>query len=97
MNQTKSTRTAVFSNGFDGIDSKYKIAISYPIINKISGEYLGLVGTLIPTMPFFEHYGNIYDIKSQYLAVLDRNSVELTHPINSLLESLSSEVIYKKL
>ena len=29
-------------------------------------------------MPFFEHYGNIYDIKSQYLAVLDRNSVELT-------------------
>ena len=64
--------------GFDGIDSKYNIAISYPILNKISGEYLGLVGTLIPTMPFFEHYGNIYDIKSQYLAVLDRNSVELT-------------------
>jgi signal transduction histidine kinase len=85
VNQTKSTRTAVFSNGFDGIDGKYKIAVSYPIINKISGEYLGLVGTLIPTIPFFEHYGNIYDIKSQYLAVLDRNSVELTHPIKSFI------------
>ena len=85
VNLTKSTRTAVFSNGFDGIDGKYKIAISYPIIDKISGEYLGLVGTLIPTIPFFEHYGNIYDIKSQYLAVLDRNSVELTHPINSFI------------
>ncbi|CAN5385228.1 hypothetical protein BH18THE2_BH18THE2_36510 [soil metagenome] len=85
VNLTKSTRTAVFSNGFVGIDGKYKIAISYPIINKISGEYLGLVGTLIPTIPFFEHYGNIYDIKSQYLAVLDRNSVELTHPIKSFI------------
>jgi signal transduction histidine kinase len=85
VNQTKSTRTAVFSNGFDGIDGKYNIAVSYPIINKISGEYLGQVGTLIPTIPFFEHYGNIYDIKSQYLAVLDRNSVELTHPIKSFI------------
>jgi signal transduction histidine kinase len=85
VNLTKATRTAVFSNGFEGIDGKYKIAISYPIIDKISGEYLGLVGTLIPTIPFFEHYGNIYDIKSQYLAILDRNSVELTHPIKSFI------------
>jgi signal transduction histidine kinase len=85
VNLTKSTHTAVFSNGFVGIDGKYKIAISYPIIDKISGEYLGLVGTLIPSIPFFEHYGNIYDIKSQYLAVLDRNSVELTHPIKSFI------------
>ena len=84
-NLTESTRTAIFSNGFNGIDGKYKIAIANPIINKTSGEYLGLVGTLIPTITFFEHFGNIYDINSQYLAVLDRNSVQLTHPMKSFI------------
>jgi signal transduction histidine kinase len=85
VNLTKSTGTAVFSNGFSGVDGNYKIAIAYPIVGETSGEYLGLVGTLIPTIPFFEHFGNIYDINSQYLAVLDRNSVQLTHPMKSFI------------
>jgi signal transduction histidine kinase len=85
VNLTKSTRTAVFSNGFSGVDGNYKVAIAYPIVDETSGEYLGLVGTLIPTIPFFEHFGNIYDINSQYLAVLDRNSVQLTHPMKSFI------------
>jgi signal transduction histidine kinase len=67
------------------MDGKYRIALTYPIVNKNTGEYLGLVGTAIPTIPFFEHYGNIYDIKSQYLAVLDRNSVQLIHPVKSFI------------
>jgi signal transduction histidine kinase len=46
---------------------------------------LGLVAASLPTIYFFEHYGNIYDIKSQYLAVLDRNSVQLIHPVKSFI------------
>jgi signal transduction histidine kinase len=83
--QTKDTLMPVFSNGFNGMDGKYRIALTYPIVNKNTGEYLGLVGAAIPTIPFFEHYGNIYDIKSQYLAVLDRNSVQLIHPVKSFI------------
>ena len=75
----------VFSNGYEGRDGKYRIAITYPIINRETGKYIGLVGTSIPTIEFFEHYGNIYNIKSQYLAVLDRNSVQLIHPIKSFV------------
>jgi signal transduction histidine kinase len=85
VKQTKDTLMTVFSNGFEGMDGKYRIALAYPIVNKNTGQYLGLVGAAIPTISFFEHYGNIYNIKSQYLAVLDRNSVQLIHPIKSFI------------
>jgi signal transduction histidine kinase len=85
VKQTKYTQMPVFSNGFEGMDGKYRIALTYPIVNENTGQYLGLVGSAIPTIPFFEHYGNIYNIKSQYLAVLDRNSVQLIHPVKSFI------------
>jgi hypothetical protein len=85
VKETKSSHMPVFSNGFEGRDGKYRIAITYPIVSDNTGEYLGLVGASISTIPFFEHYGNIYDIESQYLAVLDRNSVQLIHPVESFI------------
>lgn len=85
VRQTKSTLMPVFSNGFEGRDGKFTIALTYPIVNREAGKYLGLVAALIPTVRFFEHYGNIYNINSQYLAVLDRQSVQLIHPVKSLV------------
>jgi signal transduction histidine kinase len=85
VKETRRTLNPTFSNGFEGIDGKYRIAMTYPIINRETGEYVGLVGAEIPTIPFFEYYGNIYDVKSQYLAVLDRNSVQLIHPVKSFI------------
>jgi signal transduction histidine kinase len=75
----------VFSDGFLGRDGKYRIALTYPITNGSSGEYVGIVEALVPTIQFFQSYGNIYDIKAQYLAVLDRNSVQLIHPVKSFI------------
>ena len=85
VGQTKSTFMPVFSNGYEGRDGKYRIAITYPIVNRETGKYLGLVAALIPTIQFFQHYGNIYNINSQYLAVLDRQSVQLIHPIQTFV------------
>jgi sensor histidine kinase YesM len=68
------THKPVFSNGYNALDGRYRVAVSYPIINRETGEYHGLVGFSVPTVQLFEHYGNIFDIKSQYLAVLDRDS-----------------------
>ncbi len=83
----KQTRTTlpVFSDGFEGTDGKYRIALTYPIVNRETGEYIGLVGALIPTIQFFAHYGNIHNIKSQYLAVLDRQSNHLIHPLKQFV------------
>ena len=87
VNQTKDTLSPVISDMFLGIDGKYRIAMTYPIvINNVSGSfYNGLVGAVIPTSEFFNFYGNVYDIQSQYLAVLDNKSVILVHPVSSLV------------
>src|SRR5919112_1372572 len=73
---------------FIGKDSKYRIAITYPIIIKNSSgsiNYAGLVGAVIPTIELFGYYGNIYDIQLKYLAVLDSRGIHLVHPIPSLI------------
>ena len=75
----------IFSNGYTGFDGRYRIAISYPIINRETRQYIGVVGFSVPAAQLFEHYGNIFDIKSQYLAVLDRNSDHLIHPLKSFI------------
>ncbi len=87
VNQTKNTLSPVISDIFLGIDDKNRIAMTYPIVIKnISGSYYnGLVGAVIPTSEFFNFYGNIYDIQSQYLAVLDNNSTQLAHPVSSFV------------
>jgi signal transduction histidine kinase len=85
VKEAEATLQPIFSNGFLGRDGKYRIAFSYPIINLNSRKYMGLVAAETSTVLFFQHYGNIHNITSQYLAVLDRRSVQLTHPIRSFI------------
>src|SRR6188472_1876688 len=87
VNQTKNTMSPVISDMFVGIDGKNRIAMTYPIIttNLTGSYYNGLVGAVIPTNEFFNYYGNIYDIHSQYLAVLDDKDTHLVHPVPALV------------
>jgi signal transduction histidine kinase len=85
VRETRTQHKPVFSNGYFGLDGKYRIAITYPITNRETGQYIGLVGSLMPATQLFEHYGNIFDIKSQYLAVLNGNSNQLIHPVKSFI------------
>ena len=79
VNQTKSTLEPVFSSGLSSLDGIYRIFITYPIIDRETGQYEGLITAAIPTVDFFERYGNVYGIKSQYLAALDRTATHLVH------------------
>jgi signal transduction histidine kinase len=79
VNQTKATLKPVFSTGILSPDGIYRIVITYPIINRETGHYLGFIGAGIPTVDFISGFGNVYDIKSQYLAALDRNATHLVH------------------
>jgi signal transduction histidine kinase len=85
VQETRKMLRPVFSEGFQGIDGIYRIAITYPIINRENGQYIGLVGVQMPTIDFFARYGNVYSIGSQYLAVLDKNAVQLIHPVKSFI------------
>jgi signal transduction histidine kinase len=77
IQETKNTLRPVFSDGFKGIDNIERIALSVPIVNSSSGEYMGIVGVKIPTEPFFSLYGNIQDINSQFLIVYDKKGTLL--------------------
>jgi signal transduction histidine kinase len=85
VRETKSTLMPVLSDGFVGRDGKYRIAITEPIINTGTGKYEGLVGGLIPTTEFFAHYGNIYNIKSNFLVVFDQIGNYIATPRTHLL------------
>jgi hypothetical protein len=85
VRETKSTLMPVFSDGFVGRDGKYRIAITEPIINIETGKYEGLVGGLIPSTEFFAHYGNIYNIKSNFLVVFDKKGNYIATPRTHLL------------
>ena len=67
VQETKKILRPVFSEGFEGIDGIYRIAITFPIINRENGQYIGIVGVQMPAKDFFARYGNVYSIGSQYL------------------------------
>ena len=48
VQETKKILRPVFSEGFEGIDGIYRIAITFPITNRENGQYIGMVGVQIP-------------------------------------------------
>jgi two-component system sensor histidine kinase HydH len=57
-----------------------EIAITFPIINKQTNISEGLLLVTLASSEFFQRHGNIYDIESQFLTVMDENHVLLIHP-----------------
>jgi signal transduction histidine kinase len=84
VSETRNALRPVISNGFErqGI---YTIFITYPIINRESKEYVGMVVTSIPTEKFFSHYGNVRDSNSPFLVAYDKNGTILADGANDEL------------
>src|SRR5215212_4672054 len=80
----------VFSDGFErqGI---YRIFISFPIINRQTQEFLGIVGASIPSESFFAHYGNVEHIGSNLL--VNHNTI-LNNLTRNLLAGNSGSAVY---
>jgi signal transduction histidine kinase len=70
--ETKVTMGPVFTRSFAGADGELYVVASYPIIQRETGEYLGMVGASIPVKQFFGHYGNVYDINADHIEVTDK-------------------------
>lgn len=81
VKKTRENLVPIFSNGFErqGI---YRIFITYPIINRTTDEYIGTIGTSIPTVEFFSHYGNIHNVNSRFLVAFDKNAMLLADGAN---------------
>ena len=85
MQEAKSKLEPVYTGGFKGTDGTQRIALIFPVVSTESGDYLGSIVGLIPTVKFFEHYGNVHDINSQYLTAYDYNGSYLSHPSKKLV------------
>ena len=72
IKQMNQSLKPTFSNGFIGTDDIYRIALIVPVLSNDSSSYVGAVQVTIPTEKFFEHYGNIHDVNSQFLVVYDK-------------------------
>jgi signal transduction histidine kinase len=80
IQETRNTLKPVFSDGFNGIDNIFSIALTVPIVNSDSGKYIGTIGIQIPTAPFFAHSGNINNVNSQFLVAYDSKKNYLVTP-----------------
>lgn len=90
--QVKESKKPLFSSGQslfnfnnNSINNTYRIIISNPIINEESKKFMGLVGLSLSTDNFFKRLGNIYDIESQYMSILDSNATHLVHGNSNLV------------
>jgi signal transduction histidine kinase len=77
VKETLESQTPTFSNGFVGLDGKYRIAIGYPITNLENGQYIGLLGALVPFESFLSQHGNVYNVNSKFLVAYDKNATML--------------------
>lgn len=74
--ESKSKILSINTSLFD----EPEIAITFPIINKQTNIPEGLLLVTFPSSEFFKRHGNIYDVESQFLMVMDENNVLLIHP-----------------
>jgi signal transduction histidine kinase len=66
------------SSGFVGALGRYIIGIGVPITNLETGRHVGIIATAPLTTQFFERYGNILNINTQFIVSLDRDGKYLT-------------------
>jgi hypothetical protein len=85
VKQTRGSLEPVFSNGDFERQKILREFISYPILNQDTGQYMGMIVTSIPTIPFFAHYGNVQDISSKFLVVFDENGLMLANGASETL------------
>lgn len=84
VESTKSNRSLTTSGGFERQDI-YVVFISYPIINRQTDQYIGIMGASIPTVPFFAKYGNVELGDRQFLVAFDRSGTILANGVDNTL------------
>jgi signal transduction histidine kinase len=96
VTEARAKLAPMFSKEVVGLDGKHRIFITHPIINRQDGNYVGLVGLAIPTVEFFEKYGSVYNIESQFLVAYDKEGNYIATPRTELLgKNFFSEEVQK--
>lgn len=82
---TSNSHKPTLTTGYRStVDNSLKIALIVPVYKYGSGKYIGAVMMPFTVKDFLKKYGNLDDINSQYIVMLDRNATVLTSPIKEL-------------
>ncbi len=88
VKQTRESNTTVFSDGFER-QGLYRIFISYPVFDRLSGEYIATIGASVLADPFFSHYKNIENFEEGFLVSYNKNGDLLYNGLNKSLVGLN--------
>jgi hypothetical protein len=88
VKQTRESNTTVFSDGFER-QGLYRIFISYPVFDRLSGKYIATIGASVLADPFFSHYKNIENFEEGFLVSYNKNGDLLYNGLNKSLVGLN--------
>ncbi|MGH9950299.1 MAG: cache domain-containing protein [Nitrososphaeraceae archaeon] len=88
VKQTRESNATVFSDGFER-QGLYRIFISYPVFDRLSGEYIATIGASVLADPFFSHYKNIENFEEGFLVSYNKNGDLLHNGLNKSLVGLN--------
>lgn len=85
VQEIKQTPRPVFSSGFIGLDGSFQITLAYPVVDK-NNILQGIIGIAFDPSQFFSKHGNIFDINSEYLVVIDNDGQFIIAPKNPIID-----------
>jgi sensor domain-cotaining protein len=88
VSQTRESNSTVFSDGFER-QGLYRIFISYPVFDRLSGEYIATIGASVLADPFFSHYKNIENFEEGFLVSYNKDGDLLYNGLNKSLVGLN--------
>jgi hypothetical protein len=89
VRETRNSLHPVFSAGYEN-QGIYRVFITYPVIQKGTEQYLGMIGLSVPTIPFFAQYNKNLEtqnssVNNQFLVAFDRRGIILANDVDQKL------------
>ncbi len=88
VRKTRESNSTVFSDGFER-QGLYRIFISYPVFDRLSGYYIATVGASVLADPFFSFYKNIENFEEGFLVSYNKDGDLLYNGLNKSLVGLN--------
>jgi hypothetical protein len=88
VKKTRESNSTVFSDGFER-QGLYRIFISYPVFDRLSGEYIATIGASVLADPFFSFYKNIENFEEGFLVSYNKDGDLLYNGLNNSLVGLN--------
>lgn len=88
VRKTRESNSTVFSDGFER-QGLYRIFISYPVFDRLSGDYIATIGASVLADPFFSFYKNIENFEEGFLVSYNKDGDLLYNGLNKSLVGLN--------